>query len=745
MKNRKTIFRMTALAGALLAAYGTALAQEKPLSQTDPDLARLVSPSADDYISMGGGWWSANRAYQGQYDGMWKGGGYLLLDSRIRRRNNETGTWFSLDAHNLGLDTRDIRVGIERQGDIGGYIEYDQIPREYPWTIYTNLQGIGQTNMTVQGNAVPASEVHLGTQRERTSLGFFKYLNSLVPGLKFDVSYRHEDKKGQINYGYGSQPLFLVDPIDSTTQILDAHFSYSKDKLQLRAGGYWTKWDTSNTQLLGLRAPGNGPVPPGTSSRDPNPTPLSQPLDNQSWEVYTDGGYSFTPTTRLMWKAKYGQATMDEQFPSWNLGAPNSPAPGVPQQINGKINTTLLQASLSSRPIPKLAINAALRYYDMHDKTPLVPTAGTPGNYIYNTPQSIRTTSGNVEAGYNLPMGFKVIGSVAGKHQDRSVPVAPPLYVPYRDTHLDQWDYTVELRRGLSETINGSLSYVYSTRDGSGYTDINDPPAFTENGINPMHIADRNRSKIRAKLDWTPVNNLSVMGVAEYAKDTYPQDANRPYGLKKGKGQFYSLDATYQFTPDWQLVGWYAYDQTDADQYAGRWCRESGSVSTGVCTPANTPPVLEGTKYAQLKDKNNTLGASLKGKVNAKLKIGADVLWTQAKANYNESWTPTNLPGGNSARYYTSGGVTEQELPNIKTELTRFGVFADYAVQKNGSLRLDVIYEHWKTNDWSYSFADGNPFMFGNAAGTNQDGTYFVQDSPQNATFVGLRYKYMLD
>lgn len=726
MKTANNTFRMTAVAAALLATYGTALAQEKPLSQTDPDLARLVSPSADDYISMGGGWWSDGRAYQGQYDGMWKGGGYLLLDSRIRRRNNETGTWFSLDAHNLGLDTREIRLGIERQGDIGGYIDYDQIPRQYPWTIYTNLRGIGQTNLTLQPSP-PASEVHLGTQRDRTSLGFFKYLNSLVPGLKFDVSYRNEEKTGQINYGLGSQPLFLVDPIDSTTQILDAHFSYSKDKLQLRAGGYWTKWDTSVNQLFGLRSATGTPG----STQNPNPTPLSQPLSNQSWEVYTDGGYSFTPTTRLMWKAKYSQATMDEQFPSWNLAAPNNPAPGVPQQIDGKVNTTLLQATFSSRPIPKLSINAGLRYYDMHDKTPLVPTAGTPPNQVYNTPQSIRTTSGNVEAGYSLPMGFKVIGSVTGKEQKRSVPVAPPLYVPYRDDKLNEWNYGVELRRGLSATVNGSLSYVYSTRDGSNYSFVDDPLAFSENQINPIHIADRNRSKVRAKVDWTPLNTLSLMGVAEYAKDSYPKDAGRPFGLIKGDAVLFSFDGTYQFHPDWQLVGWYSYDRTSADQYAGRWQRLGMNE-------------FDGTKLAKLKDRNNTLGASLKGKVNAKLKIGADVLWTEAKASYNETWTPTNIPGSDPDRYGTSGGETNEPLPQIKTELTRFGVYADYAVQKNGSLRLDVIYEHWKTNDWSYSFSGGQPFTFG-TTGATADGTYFVQDSPQNSTFVGLRYKYMLD
>lgn len=717
-------FTMTAVAAALAAAYGSALAQMKS-SEVDPDLARLISPSADDYVSAGVGYWSNDRAYQGQYDGMQDEGTYLLFDSRIRRRNDATGTWFSLDAHNVGLNTRDIRLGIERQGDIGGYFEYDQIPRKNPWTINTNLLGIGQSNMTITGGTPTAAEVHLGTKRDRSTAGFFKNLDSLLPGLKFSVDYRNEDKTGQLPYGLGSQPLFLVQPIDTRTQLLDAHFSYSKDKLQMRAGYYATWWDTSITQLFGLRT---GTGQPGSTS-NPNPTPLSQPLSNQSWEIYADGGYNFTPTTRLMWKAKYGEATMDEQFPSWNLAAPNNPAPGVPQQINGKINTTLLQASLSSRPIPKLSINAGLRYYDMHDKTPLVPTAGTPPNQIYNTPQSIRTTSGNLEAGYRLPMGFKVIGSVTGKHQDRSVPVAPPLYVPYRDTHLDEWNYGIELRRGLSETINGSISYVYSTRDGSGYTFVNDPTAFSENQINPMHIADRNRNKVRAKVDWTPLNNLSLQGVAEYAKDDYPMDAGRPYGLTNGKAQLYSIDATYQFNPDWQLVGWYAYDKTNADQNTGRWDRITD--------------VFEGTKFAQLQDKNDTAGLSLKGKINAKWKIGADVLYTKARASYNESWNPSGL-GGLQARYPTSGGETAQELPDIKTELARFGVYADYAVQKNGSLRLDVIYEHWKTNDWSYSFADGSPFSYG-TTGATADGTTFTQSSPQNATFVGLRYKYMLD
>jgi len=719
----KKTFRMSAVSAALLAVYGSGLAQ----SNVDPDIARLISPSADDYMSIGVGNWSNDRSFQGQYDGMPDQGTYLLFDGLLRRRNDATGTWFSLDARNVGLDTRDVRLGLERQGDIGGYVEYNQIPRKYPWTVHTNLTGIGQTNMTIQP-APPTTEATLGTKRDRSSVGFFKNLDGLLPGLKFNVDYRYEEKTGYINYGLGSQPLFLVDPIDSRIQLLNAHFAYSKDKLQMRAGYYGTWYDTSNTLLFGQRSATGTPG----STQNPNPTPLSQPLNNQSWEIYTDGGYSFTPTTRLMWKAKYGQATMDEQFPSWGLGAPNAPAVGVPQSIDGKINTTLLQASLSSRPVPKLSINANIRYYDMHDKTPLVPTAtsgSTPSGFIYNTPQSITTTSGKVEAAYRLPMGFKVIGTIDGKHQDRSVPVAEPLYVPYRDSHLDEWTYGIQVRRNLSETVNGSLAYMYSTRDGSGYTFINDPTAFAENQISPWHIADRNRSKVRAVLDWTPANNFSLQGVVEEARDQYPHESGRPYGMTNGKGSLYSIDGTFQINQDWQLVGYYAYDTTKADRYHARWDRIS--------------EIFEGTYSAQLKDKNDTLGATLKGKIGAKWKVGANVLWTRARSSYDESWNPSGL-GGDQNRYPTSGGETLEPLPAIKTELTRFGVYADYAVQKNASLRLDVAYEHWKTNDWSYSFADGTPFTFG-TTGANADGTYFTQQSPQNSTFVGLRYKYMLE
>ena len=129
------------------------------------------------------------------------------------------------------------------------------------------------------------------------------------------------------------------------------------------------------------------------------------------------------------------------------------------------------------------------------------------------------------------------------------------------------------------------------------------------------------------------------------------------------------------------------------------------------------------------------------GKVNSKLRIGADVLYTKARSSYKDSWTPSG--GGGSQAEYPTGLAA---LPNIETKLTRLKLYADYALHKRGSLRFDVIYEDWRTNDWSYNYSDGTPWLRGTANGTgDEDGTFFTQKSPQKATFFGLRYKYMLD
>src|SRR5688572_20110336 len=120
MSNVQRRFGLTALVAALTAACGMALAQ-------DEDLAALTKP--ESFVSVGAGYWTKDRPRLGIYDGMNEEGGYGLLDGRFASRDDITGTWFTLDVRNLGLDTREFRADWQRQGDIGVFLEYSRIPR----------------------------------------------------------------------------------------------------------------------------------------------------------------------------------------------------------------------------------------------------------------------------------------------------------------------------------------------------------------------------------------------------------------------------------------------------------------------------------------------------------------------------------------------------------------------------------------------------------------------------------------
>ena len=254
MSNSKQAFKLSALASALLWAYGVAQAQSDEVRQ-------LSNP--DSWVSLGAGHWSGDRQQQGIYDGMRDNGGYGLLDLNLVRRDNATGTWYTLSGRNLGLDTRELKAEWLRQGDMGAKLEYSRTPRDNPWTFTTGLQGIGTETMVQSGagaNALASRKIELGTHRDLVSLDLYK---SFMPGLDFKLSFKNEDKDGTRHWGRGSEPTFAVEPINSTTRQIEAIVEYTGEKLQLSGGYYGTWYDTANT-LSWVSA--NGVTQPGTAS-----------------------------------------------------------------------------------------------------------------------------------------------------------------------------------------------------------------------------------------------------------------------------------------------------------------------------------------------------------------------------------------------------------------------------------------------------------------------------------------------
>ncbi|NMG74387.1 MtrB/PioB family decaheme-associated outer membrane protein [Aromatoleum diolicum] len=708
MKNTTTTFRLTAVAAALCAAYGSAFAE-------DDEIRQLTKP--DSSISVGAGFWSNDRQQQGIYDGMRDDGLYGLVDADIVKRDDASGTWFTFTGERLGLESRKFSAEVQQQGNMGGFVNYSRTPREHPLVIRSGLRGIGQDTLTISGagaNALPFRDVELSTYRDLIHVGFNK---NLLSGLDVKVSFKNEEKNGSRHWGLGSQAFFLAEPIESTTRQLDVTLEYTGERLQL-AGGYAGSWYGNHNDLVLATVRG---VTTNTTGA-PNPTPLSLPLNNEAHQFFLNGGYSFTPSTRGTLKVSRSVATQDESIPSILLGGVNAPFVGSPRSLDGEIVTSLVELGLSSRPTSKLSLSGSLRYYDVDDKTPLVGLVGsntTRVATVHNTPHSYTTNTGKFEAAYLLPQRFKVIGGIDVKQQDRSAPkFVSERFVPFNE-QIDETTYRLQLRRSMSDTVNGSIAFLHSTRDGSSRESPHDPEIFDT--INPLHIADRTRNKWRLSLDWAPVEAFSLQFNVEDSHDDYASEDGRPFGLKDGRATLVSVDARYALTDEWQVTGWASHDVTRAKQLAGRWPQGSDEFAD-----------IDMVKDADLRDTGDSVGLGLRGALSDKLKIGVDVQWTRTESSYDEDTSPS------TATFPTSAGVTAARLPDIENTLTRLSMFARYAVRKNADVQLDLIHERWKTDDWSWSFANGSAFTYG----TTTDRTSVSVKPKQTANFIGMRYIY---
>jgi MtrB/PioB family decaheme-associated outer membrane protein len=703
----------SALAAALLAAWGTPQAE-------DATVAELTKPESS--VSVGIGNWSNNREQQGIFDGMRKGGGYGLLDADISRRDDETGTWFNFRGRNLGLDTRELRAEFLRQGEAGVSFEYNAMPRNSPLIINSPLRGIGGTTLIGPGvgvNALPFNQVELGTKRELATLGLYKNLGT---GLDFKFSFKNEEKNGTRLWGRGGQPEFAVEPIDSTTRQVESVIEYSGKRFQM-TGGYYGSWYNNANNLVDTIRQGANPA---TLT---NHIYLSLPLDNQAHQVFTNGGFNFTDKTRGTFKLAYTKATQNETLPTSLI--PGLAFAGAPKSLDGRLDTTLAQLGLTSRPTTNFSFTANLRYYANEEKTPqarIVQTnAACPaaGNCVDNTPLSFKTTTGKLEGTYRLPMGFSLIGGVDQVNQDRNIPVGSVVggldnqrFVPFR-SRLDETTVRLQLRRSMSETVNGSLAFLHSNRYGSGLTRTN---LAQQDQINPIHIADRTRDKVRASVDWSPFDRLAMTFNVEDSRDRY--DASRPFGMRSGDGQLFSLDVSLALNDAWKLTGFYSYDKTQALQYNQRTSTGGGAIDA----------LMED----RLSDNGQSLGFGIRGEPAAKFKLGADLQWTRNVSAYNQAITRLNATPAYPAG---AGGP----LPDIHNDLARIKLFGTYDVQKSATIRLDFIHELWKTDDWSWMFANGTPFTYSTAAAASPasvDGTTVTQNYRQSSTFVSAKFIY---
>ena len=680
--NSTRLYPLSAVAAALACAFGPAAAQDAD------ETTKLTKPSS--VVEIGIGAVSDDNQRFGQYTGLNEDGAYGLLDLSVVRRDEATGTWLRLTGRNLGFDNRELRFENERQGNWGYFIDYGQTPRFDPYTVTTTLAGIGTTTQTIAGNAT-AQQYHLKTERDTLSVGFDKIISK---SLGLQVRFRNEEKEGERLFGQGtfSTWRFLTDPIDQTTRQVEAILNYSAEGLQLSGGYYGTAFENRNNLLtVGNPLAGLGQ--------------MALPPDNESHQLYLAGGYSFSKTTRANFKLAYGRITQNDLFPT-------APVAFGRTTLDGRIDTTLAQAGLTMRPMPKLSLRADLRYENRDDKTPVFvyfplqagPTSTSSGE---NEPRDIRTTSGKFEASYRLPANLRLTGGLEYVEKKRNSP--PVRSVSFRET-TDETSIRAELRRSISETATGAVSYIHSERGGSEWlvnTLVNG--TIYSNQVAPWHLADRDRDMVRLTVNWMPAEPLSLNFRLDVARDEYSGRGISVVDqtVREGKAENYSIDAAYAFSENVQGTAWYSVNDMGLES---QQCRAGAA---DACTPG-----VQQVWASNVRSLADSFGLGLRAKVSAKIELNADL--THSKVRDEMLLT-------------TIAGAATGTLADINTKVTTVKLSAKYALQRNAGVRVTYIHDQYKTDDWTwanwnYSLPDG--------------GTTVLQDPNQKVDFVGVGYYY---
>ena len=617
-------------------------------------------------LELGAAGVTGDTRYFGMFNGMAEDGLYAVADADVVLREETSGTWMWFSALDLGLDTREVRFEHGRQGDWGYFIDFSQFTFRNPLLVTTGLTGIGQPDQLVSGTAL--REVDLQSKRDSLKTGLNKRLG---PNLDVEVKFRQEQKQGERQWG--AQGFnFLTEPLDSITREVSGTANYTGKRLQLTAG-YIGSFFANAHEVL---------------ENDSSQSRIALPPDNSAHQVHLAGAYALTPTTRATFKAAYGIALQNEGF----FTAPTFPG-NSRGDLGGQVNTTLGQIGLNARPMPKLVVNAKLRYEDRDDRTDraqyITPSASRSG---FNIPFSRTTLTGDLEAIYTLPQRTRVIGRLKQENWNRSKPVLRQ--ASFRDDTYET-SYEIELRRPLMQTLGGSITYTRSTRNGSRWHD------GTAGEIDSINLADRERNKVRLALNWAPEERFTAQVSLEYADDVYD---SRPLGPRDGSKLLASIDLNYQVSPQWNVNAWTAVSDLRLDQ-----------ATNGDGTDSGGAPITDEDWAADLRHLGIAAGFAVRGQLMENLSTGFEAQYATDRSRHDL----TGLEGSDIP-----------DLPDIRYRQASAGLFFDYKIAANRRLRLNYGYSRIVAKDWTWE------------TWTYADGTTIEIPGREETHFIGIAYSH---
>jgi MtrB/PioB family decaheme-associated outer membrane protein len=612
-------------------------------------------------LEIGVGSVSDDSAEFGQYNGLHKKGGFFIGEGTVRSRGAD-GTYWNLDASDLGLDTRALNAEGGRQGSYKLRFKYDETAHRIWDGAMTPFAGSGGATLSLPAGFPAATTGAMPLAGTMQAQDLYTQRKQLGAGASWNrskkweyaLNYRHDSNEGNILRTGGAffvNSAQLIEPVDYVTDQLDASASYAGRKFQLKLAYYGSTFSNSNHSLTWQD--------PFTAVDGETAGRLALPPDNQFHQVSAAAGYRFSDKTRASADIAYGRMTQNDSFLAPSLTAP---VPGLPRSsLNGEAVTLDAALKLSSEVSERLRLQAIYTHNDRDNQTPqsayTVVTTDMPtfiGAPRTNLPYSFTQDKLKLSADYRA--SAKLRGSV-GADFDAHKRTYQEVEKTFENT---AWG---KLSSRITDKIDLTLKLAHGERRKDGPYQLVSGITPTENPLmRKFNMANRNRDTAGLRADFAANERINIGLGFDSSEDEYKDSA---IGLTRAK--------------DWNLNGDVSLvlsERTRLHFFASH--QEIKSEQAGSQT-FSTPDW-----FADTKDTIDTFGLGVKhAAIPDKLDIGADYGMTRSRSE-----TKVNAGASNPA------------FPEVSAKLDSLKLYATYRMKKNMSLQAGYWYERYDSRDW---------------------------------------------
>jgi hypothetical protein len=351
-------------------------------------------------------------------------------------------------------------------------------------------------------------------------------------------------------------------------------------------------------------------------------------------------------------------------------------------------------------------------------------------DFFANSKYSLKKLAGKLESSYLFPDNYRATLGADYEFMDRGefsspgcATIDPATGECLGDSiaglsgvraKTEEIGWRAELRRSLSESFTGAVSYASSRRDGAsswlkpnslpatGITEQSDTQIYSRTAIFPVMFMNRIRDKVKLSADWYATQRLSLQFVVEDAKDAYGAPTTK--GMRDSGYLLYSIDAALNLSEKWKLTGY--------------WSQNDQEIHVAHSSGYN----------ATIRTLNTTLGIGVAGKLSSRVEVGTDLSYLNDSTMYNQLLD--GAASANNKTFYNQQGG----LPEVSYDEFRLRLFGKYALEKNADLRVDLVHMRARLDEWTWGYG-GTPFTY-------SDNTTVSFDHKQHVTFLGATYIY---